>query len=98
MPKTRTDPAIFREAAKCLRILSHPVRLQLVDLLLQDAYSVGELAEECGLLPHVTSEHLRKLETCGLLTKEKKGRSTYYRSAQDCVGQIMACIHCNFEG
>jgi DNA-binding transcriptional ArsR family regulator len=92
----RTDPKTFRQAGACLRILAHPIRLQLVELLLQDRFTVGELAEECELLPHVTSEHLRKLETCGLLTKQKDGRNTYYRSAQDCVGQIMDCIQRHF--
>ena len=93
---TKTDPEIFRRAGECLRILSHPMRLQLVELLLQDRFTVGELAEECDLLPHVASEHLRKLEGCGLLTKERDGRKTYYRSAQDCVTQIMDCVHRHF--
>jgi len=94
----KTDPEVFQQAAECLRTLAHPMRLQLVELLLEDRYTVGELAEECDLLPHVTSEHLRKLETCGLLCKEKEGRRTYYRSGHSCLTHIMDCIRDRFAG
>ena len=50
----------LRQAAECLRTLAHPSRLQIVQLLLTGrAYTVGELAEQCGLTQPVTSEHLR---------------------------------------
>ena len=65
---------VLEMAAECLRTLAHPVRLRIVELLLQGQYTVGELAEECGIRPNVASEHLRLMEMCGLLTKEREGR------------------------
>lgn len=87
----------FDQAASCLRILAHPARLQLVHHLLSDRSTVGELAELCGLKPHVASEHLRRLELCGLLVKKKDGRRTYYESGHACLKQMMGCIEQRFS-
>ncbi|MCA9100102.1 MAG: ArsR family transcriptional regulator, partial [Planctomycetales bacterium] len=35
------------QAADCLRILAHPVRLRIVQLLLHGRYTVGEIATDC---------------------------------------------------
>jgi DNA-binding transcriptional ArsR family regulator len=84
-------------AAECLRTLAHPVRLRIVELLLQGQYTVGELAEECGIRPNVASEHLRLMEMCGLLTKEREGRRIYYEAAHECLDHILDCIRCQFN-
>ena len=41
----------FEEAAECLRIMAHPVRLKMVSLLMQGRFAVHELAELCGTSP-----------------------------------------------
>ena len=64
--KTRPagDPAAFIQAAECLKTLAHPVRLRIVQLLLHGRYTVGELAEDCGVPDNVASEHLRLMQRC----------------------------------
>jgi DNA-binding transcriptional ArsR family regulator len=42
-------------------------------------FSVGELAEACGLPSAMASEHLRLMQRCGFLTSEKDGRQVFYR-------------------
>ncbi len=37
------------QAAECLKTLAHPHRLRMVQMLLQGRYTVGELAEACGI-------------------------------------------------
>lgn len=94
--KAKTDP--FSYAAECLRVLAHPDRLRLVDLLIRKRFTVGDLAEYIGLPPAVASGHLRLLQRCGLLRPERKGRTVTYVVAEPCLKKIMACITERFIG
>ena len=88
-------PAL-EHAAECLRTLAHPHRLRIVQMLLAGRYTVGELAEACGVASHVASEHLRLMNHCGLLGRERDGRRTYYSVAEPQLASIMACIENRF--
>ena len=104
---TKTKPAkaprltpldALAEAAECLKTLAHPHRLRMVQMLLQGRYTVGELAEACGIPSHMASEHLRLMQRCGFLTSEKDGRKAYYRVVELHLASIMACIEARFAG
>ncbi len=86
------------EAAECLKTLAHPHRLRMVQMLLRGRYTVGELAEACGIRSHMASEHLRLMQRCGFLTSEKDGRKAYYQIAEPHLANIMACIEARFAG
>jgi DNA-binding transcriptional ArsR family regulator len=88
----------LEEAAECLRVLAHPVRLRMVQLMLRGRHTVGELAEACGVRSHLASEHLRLMQRCSLLRSEREGRRTYYRVAEPQVASIMRCIEERFGG
>lgn len=88
--------AALEQAAECLRTLAHPVRLRIIELLLSGRYTVGELARSCRVRPHVASEHLRLMEHCGLLTKDRDGRRIYYACAHPCLERILDCVRCQF--
>src|SRR5208282_3839064 len=84
------------KAAECLRTLAHPHRLRMVQMLLRDRYTVGELAEACGIPSHMASEHLRLMQRCGFLANEKEGRKAYYRIVEMHLASILACIESRF--
>ncbi len=101
MAKTKQRKKLTREAfckaADCLRILAHPQRLQMIQLLLGDvAYSVGEIAEECQLSQPQTSEHLRLMQRCGFLNSQREGRSVYYEIAEPHLANILECVENRF--
>jgi DNA-binding transcriptional ArsR family regulator len=87
-----TSLAALEQAAECLKTLAHPHRLRMVQMLLAGRYSVGELAEACGIPSHMASEHLRLMQRCGFLTNVKEGRKAFYQIAERHLSQIMACI------
>ena len=93
-----TSLASLEEAAECLKTLAHPHRLRMVQMLLRGRYTVGELAEACGIRSHMASEHLRLMQHCGLLKGEKEGRKAYYRVAEPHLANIMACVEARFGG
>ena len=96
-PRLRlTSLPALGEAAECLRTLAHPHRLRMVQMLLQGPFSVGELAEACGLPSHMASEHLRLMQRCGLLGARREGRRTYYEIAERHLADILRCIEGRF--
>lgn len=86
----------FVEAAECLKALAHPVRIQIVQLLLRGRYTVGEIAEECRIPDNVASEHLRLMQRCGFFTSERAGRRVYYLVAEPHLAKLMECIEGRF--
>jgi ArsR family transcriptional regulator, zinc-responsive transcriptional repressor len=103
-PRSKTETAelldlqSLAEAAECLRTLAHPHRLRMVEMLLADRYTVGELAEACEIPSHMASGHLRLMQRCGLLTQERDGRKTYYRVCEPCLQGFLACVRKRFAG
>jgi DNA-binding transcriptional ArsR family regulator len=92
-----TDLEALGQAAECLRVLAHPHRLRMIQMLLAGDYSVGELAESCELPTAMASEHLRLMQRCGFLTSEKDGRKVFYRVAEPHLKDIMQCIESRFD-
>jgi DNA-binding transcriptional ArsR family regulator len=84
------------QAAECLKILAHPHRLRMVQMLLRGRYTVGELAEACEIPSAMASEHLRLMQRCGFMVSEKEGRKAYYQITEPHLANIMACIEARF--
>jgi DNA-binding transcriptional ArsR family regulator len=84
------------QAAECLKVLAHPHRLRMIQMLLAGRYTVGELADACSIPSHMASEHLRLMQRCGFLSSTKEGRRAYYEIAEPHLAQILACIEERF--
>jgi DNA-binding transcriptional ArsR family regulator len=90
------DAYAFEQAAECLKTLAHPHRLRMVKMLLSDEYTVGELADACGIPSHMASEHLGKMRDRGLLQCERRGRRMFYTVGESHLANIMDCIENRF--
>lgn len=91
-----TELDALGEAAECLKVLAHPHRLRILQMLHQADFTVGELADACGVASHVASEHLRLMQRCGFLTSEKAGRRRYYRVSEPHLAAILGCVEARF--
>ena len=91
-----TDLSALEQAAECLKALAHPHRLRIVQMLLRNRYSVGELADACEIPSNMASEHLRLMQRCGFLNSVRDGRFIYYEIAEPHLARIMACIEDRF--
>lgn len=94
--RKRLTSAAFQQAAECLKILAHPHRLQIVEMLLEREYTVGELAEACDIAHHMASEHLRLMQRCGFLDHSKDGQRRYYRVIEPQLANIIHCVEQRF--
>ncbi len=91
-----TDLETLQEAAHCLKLLAHPHRLRMVQMLLQGEYTVGELAEACEIPSHMASEHLMRMRDRGLLISERRGRCIHYQIAEPGLASIIQCVEKRF--
>jgi DNA-binding transcriptional ArsR family regulator len=94
-------PEALQEVAAYFQVLSEPTRLRILNLLRGQERNVGELALLCGFTPANISRHLALLTKHGFLTRESRGTSVYYRTADESVYDLcdVVCgnIACQFE-
>ena len=77
MPSSR-DP-IYVVKGEFFRVLGHPVRVRILELLREGERGVGELQADLGLDSSGTSQHLGALRRQGLLESRREGTSVFYR-------------------
>lgn len=95
--KKWTDLQALGQAAECLRVLAHPHRLRMIQMLLAGEYSVSELAQSCELPTAMASEHLRLMQRCGFLVAQRDGRKVFYQVVEPHLKNIMQCIEDRFD-
>lgn len=85
--------AVARDGATVLarffRGLDDPVRVLILELLLDGEKSVSELVEAIGSPQGRISTHLGCLRWCGYVTTRRDGRRVYYRLADDRVRALL---------
>lgn len=76
--------------AGLFRVLGHPARVRILELLREGERSVGALQGELGLESGATSQHLSALRRVGLVDSRREGTSVYYRATGDEVFALLA--------
>jgi DNA-binding transcriptional ArsR family regulator len=80
--------AALVQVAAYFQALSEPTRLQILNFLRQQERKVGELAELCGFSAANVSRHLSVLQQHGLVERESRGTSAFYRIADPSVYEL----------
>ena len=89
------EDTVLEKAAECLKVMAHPVRLKMVNILMQGEFAVHELAEMTQTSPNQTCEHLRLLKGHGFLSSDRRGRTVYYKIAAPQLPGLINCIRNN---
>src|SRR6266568_7627449 len=76
--------------ANLFRVLGHPARVRILELLREGERSVGALQAELGLDSGATSQHLAALRRIGLVESRRDGTSVYYRVEDERVFDLLA--------
>lgn len=69
----------LEQIADYFKVLADPTRLQILSLLGDGDYNVGELAKQCDCSSANISRHLSLLSQHGLIVRTSKGTSAYYQ-------------------
>ncbi|MCK5013881.1 MAG: helix-turn-helix transcriptional regulator [Candidatus Omnitrophica bacterium] len=83
----------FEMAARVLKAVAHPVRVEIINLLSQTKrLSVNELKEKLNITQSMTSQHLAQLRNTGLLGASKEANVCYYYILNKNVLKLLNCI------
>jgi ArsR family transcriptional regulator len=87
-PETGAQP-IYRLKADFFRLLGHPARARILELLREGERSVGDLQAELGLDSSGTSQHLGAMRRQGVLDTRRAGTSVFYRVKDPRLFQLL---------
>ncbi|MGE6553444.1 ArsR/SmtB family transcription factor [Bacillus mycoides] len=88
-----TDPNELERVAEVLRVLAHPVRLQIVhQLIKKTSLNVSELQRYLAMPQSTVSQHLGKLKSHKVVAYERKGLEVFYRVDDEKVKQTLKIL------
>lgn len=85
----RSDP-VYVVKAQLFRVLGHPLRIRILELLRDGERTVGDLQAELELDSSGTSQHLAALRQQGVLDSRRVGTSVYYRIRDPRISELLA--------
>ena len=80
---------VYEVKAGLFRVLGHPARVRIVELLRDGEKSVGALQADLGLESGATSQHLAALRRVGLVESRREGTSVFYRASDGKVFDLL---------
>ena len=86
------DPVILERASRVIRVLGHPLRLRLLELLEDGERNVTVLVQATGVGQASVSQQLRILRAEGIVGDRRAGPRVYYRITEPKVSRILDCI------
>jgi ArsR family transcriptional regulator len=72
------NPEALELVAERFRILAEPIRLRILNLLLEDDLTVSELTVKVGSSQPNVSKHLKLLLGGGIIGRRQQGNNVYY--------------------
>lgn len=86
---TRID---YEMNSQIFKALANPIRLQMVDVLLDDECCVTDVVNALGISQSTSSQHLSILKNCGIIYPEKHGTKTCYKVNNELVIKIISIL------
>lgn len=83
---------VLERTARVLRVLAHPHRLKIVELLAGGELAVGELAQQLEIAPNACSQHLTNMRAHGILDCRRNGKAIYYEVVDPNALNVLGCI------
>jgi len=83
MPEDKNRPLPYEDndvnrAARCLKAMSHPLRLKILCILGDQAISVQDIVQQVGTSQSNISQHLAILRDKGILDFKKEANRVFY--------------------
>lgn len=88
----KVNPEILTRAAEIIKMLGHPARLKIVEVLEDGETTVSEIKELLELPQAIVSQHLAKMRGAGIVAARRDGVNVIYRITEPKVWHILRCI------
>ena len=79
----------YENTASKLKVMGHPVRLQILDMLRQGEICVCHIERALDKRQAYVSQHLMTLRDAGLVDSRKDGLQVYYQLLDDQVVEVL---------
>ena len=92
------NDADINRAARCLKAMSHPLRLKILCVLGTESISVQDIVEQVGTSQSNISQHLAILREKDILAYKKEANRVYYYIDDERMLQLirmMRDVFCN---
>ena len=86
------EPGVLARASRVIRVVGHPLRLRLLELLEGGERNVTDLVEATGLAQATVSQQLKILRAEGVVGDRREGPRVFYRITEAKVSRILDCI------
>ena len=86
-------------AGEVLKACAHPVRLQILEVLLRDGDAcVCHLEAQLGQRQAAISQHLARMRQVGLVSDRRDGWNVYYSAAEPSMAPLLAAARTTANG
>jgi ArsR family transcriptional regulator len=85
----RDAAPIYRVKADLFRLLGHPARVRILELLRDGERTVGELQADLELESSGASQHLTAMRRQGVLENRRAGSNVYYRVTDERIFDLL---------
>jgi len=82
----------YTTAAELAKLLGHPVRLRILDILAEHEACVCHLTTVLHKRQAYVSQHLMRLREAGLVTDRRDGLMVYYQLAEPALPGVLAIL------
>ena len=90
------DPRVLEQAAEMVRVLGHPIRLRIVELLEAGEQTVKEIQAALDAPQALVSQQLARMRGAGIVEGRRGGANVWYRIADPRVVRMLDCLrHCD---
>lgn len=93
MKLEKLNPDQLEKAANMLKAIAHPVRISILNQLINGKkLTVTEIHELLKIEQSTTSHHLGILKDKGVLASKRDGKNSYYFLKHENLADILSCI------
>ncbi|MEE8361349.1 MAG: metalloregulator ArsR/SmtB family transcription factor [Gemmatimonadales bacterium] len=86
------ESGALARAADVIRLLGHPDRLKIVEVLEGGEATVSDIMAQLDLAQPVVSQQLARMRSCDIVAARREGVYVYYRITEPKVAHVLNCI------
>ena len=85
----------YERNSHVLKALAHPIRLKILEVLLDNEYCVNDVSRALNIPQSISSHHLTILKNNGIVHSHKQGARAYYIVKDDLTKGIISILRKN---
>jgi ArsR family transcriptional regulator len=86
------EPDLLVRAAEIIKMLGHPERLKIVEVLEDGEATVSAIRDTLNVPQAIVSQHLARMRGAGIVAARREGVNVFYRVVEPKVWHVLQCI------